>query len=360
TGPTARIELTPAAGNAPLSVTARASASTAGSSPITGYSFAFGDGATAAGEKATHTFAQAGDYTVTVTVTDSAGRTSTASAAAHVTAAAAVGPTAQLSAGRSQATAPADIVADASASTAGSSPIADYAFTFSDGTTVGPQASATARHQVTAAGTYTVSVTVRDQAGRTSTANASVQVTAPAAAPPRAALISELPPAGGVAAQSVLRLNASGSVAGSAPITSYRFDFGDGTVEAPSADPTSGYHNYLAGTYRASVTVTDQNGQQSTATTTINRVGRISLSKQVLSTSPGGTIWRVNIGGHGSTFLVQSVSGSGIQTDKCSGQRLSAESACTVEVSVPSGTPSSVITVVSTAETSPASIELVS
>ncbi len=360
TDPTARIELTPGSGDAPLSVTARASASTAGSNPITGYSFTFGDGATATGEKATHTFTQAGDYPITVTVTDSAGRTSKASATAHVTAAAAAGPTAQLSPGRSQATAPADIVADASASTAGSSPIATYTFTFSDGTTVGPQASSTARHQVTAAGTYTVSVTVSDQAGRKSTANASVQVTAPAVTPPRAALVSELPPAGGVAGASLLRLNASGSVAGSAPITSYRFDFGDGTVEGPDADPTSGYHNYLAGTYRASVTVTDQNGQQATATTTINRVGTISLSKRAVSPSPGGTEWRVSVGGHGSTVLVQSVGGSGVHNDTCSGQRLGAEEACDVDVSVPSGTPSSVVTVVSTASNSPTSIELVS
>lgn len=359
TDPTARIELTPGSGDAPLSVTARASASIAGSNPITGYSFAFGDGATATGEKATHTFAQAGDYTVTVTVTDSAGRTSKASATAHVTAAAAVGPTAQLSASRSQATAPADIVADASASTAGSSPIATYAFTFSDGTTVGPQASPTARHQVTAAGTYTVTVTVRDQAGRTSPANASVTVTAPASTPPRAALISDRAPAGGVGGY-ILRLDASGSVAGSAPITSYRFDFGDGTVMGPQADPTSNYHEYMAGTYRASVTVTDQSGQQATASITIDRTSTISLSKRAVSSSPGGTEWEVTIGNIYSPVLVRSVSGSGIHNDGCSGRTIGTQELCTVEVSVPSGTPSSVITVVSTAKNSPASIELVS
>jgi PKD repeat protein len=356
-GPTARIALTPGTGNAPLTVTADASASTAGGNPIGTYSINFGDGTTASAARATHTFTQAGDYTVTVTVTDSAGRRSTATAAARVTTAAAVGPTAQLAARGSQAQAPADLIADASASTAGSTPITAYTFTFSDGTTVGPQASPTARHQVTAAGTYTVNVTVRDQAGRTSTANASVQLTAPATTPPRAALIAERPPAGGVAAASLLRLNASGSVPGSSPITSYRFDFGDGTVEGPKADPTSAYHNYLAGTYQASVTVTDRNGKQATATTTVNRVGTVSLSKRVVSSSPGGTTWQVGIGNQGSTILVQSISGSGVH-DTCSGTKIGTENACTFTVDVPSGSASWVVTVRTTAQNSPTSIDL--
>ena len=46
TPPTAALTVTPASGNAPLNVTADASASTAGSSPISSYSFDFGDGTT--------------------------------------------------------------------------------------------------------------------------------------------------------------------------------------------------------------------------------------------------------------------------------------------------------------------------
>jgi parallel beta-helix repeat protein len=81
TGPTAGLTVSPATGTAPLTVTADASASTAGSSPITGYTFDFGDGTTVgpqAAATASHTYASAGTYTVTVTVTDSDGLTATA------------------------------------------------------------------------------------------------------------------------------------------------------------------------------------------------------------------------------------------------------------------------------------------
>src|SRR5260221_234374 len=54
TGPTGALAVTPTSGTAPLAVTADASGSTAGSSPISSYSFSFGDGTTA-GPQATAT-----------------------------------------------------------------------------------------------------------------------------------------------------------------------------------------------------------------------------------------------------------------------------------------------------------------
>ena len=80
-GPTAALSVSPASGTAPLAVTADASASAAGSSPISSYTFNFGDGTTAgpqASPTATHTYATAGSYTVTVTATDGNNLTSQA------------------------------------------------------------------------------------------------------------------------------------------------------------------------------------------------------------------------------------------------------------------------------------------
>jgi parallel beta-helix repeat protein len=90
TGPTAALAVTPTSGTAPLSATADASASTAGSSPISSYSFDFGDGATVgpqSGVTAKHTYQSAGTYQVTVTVTDGNNLTSTASQTMTVSAA---------------------------------------------------------------------------------------------------------------------------------------------------------------------------------------------------------------------------------------------------------------------------------
>jgi parallel beta-helix repeat protein len=81
TGPTAALMVSPASGTAPLAVTADASGSTAGSSPISTYTFSFGDGTTVGpqpGATASHTFQSAGSYKVTVTVTDGNGLTSQA------------------------------------------------------------------------------------------------------------------------------------------------------------------------------------------------------------------------------------------------------------------------------------------
>ena len=87
-------------------------------------------------------------------------------------------PTAALGVTPSSGTAPLGVTADASASTAGSSPISSYSFDFGDGTTVGPQPGATASHTYQSAGTYKVTVTVTDGNNMTSTASQTVTVTA--------------------------------------------------------------------------------------------------------------------------------------------------------------------------------------
>ena len=86
-------------------------------------------------------------------------------------------------------TAPLHVTADASASTdTDATPIDTYTFDFGDGTVKGPQSGATATHIYTTPGTYTVTVTVTDHAGLSSTATTDVRVNPPADAPPSAVL----------------------------------------------------------------------------------------------------------------------------------------------------------------------------
>jgi parallel beta-helix repeat protein len=91
--PQAALTVTTSSGTVPLSVTADASASTDPdlTSPIASYAFDFGDGTLVGPQPeatAPHTFASPGGYTVTVTVTDTAGLSDTASVQVTATSAA--------------------------------------------------------------------------------------------------------------------------------------------------------------------------------------------------------------------------------------------------------------------------------
>jgi heat shock protein HslJ len=60
--------------------------------------------------------------------------------------------------------------------------------------------------------------------------------------------------------------DASASISSGSPISSYTWNFGDGTTAGPSPEPIQTTIFNLAGTYQVSVVVTDQNGQSSSAT----------------------------------------------------------------------------------------------
>ena len=86
--PTAAFTVTPAIGQAPLTVTVNAAASTDADGNIANFSWTFGDGVTGAGVSTTHIYQAAGTFTIALTVTDNRGAT----AASTQTVTATVGP----------------------------------------------------------------------------------------------------------------------------------------------------------------------------------------------------------------------------------------------------------------------------
>lgn len=156
-----------------LALTVDGSTSADSDGNIVSYAWDFGDGATATGVTATHDYAAAGRYTVTLTVTDDRGGVAT--------------KTMTVDAVANQAPAPVitstvsglSVSADASTSTDGDGTIAAYAWDFGDGATA---TGATATHAYATDGTYTVTLTVTDDDGAASTTTADVTVTTPIAA----------------------------------------------------------------------------------------------------------------------------------------------------------------------------------
>ena len=269
--PNAALTVTPASGLVDLTVTADASGSTDndGTSPIESYSFNFGDGSPAVGPQpgatAPHTYTAAGVYTVTVTVRDTAGLFSSATNQVTVTD---DPPAAALAVTPSSGTAPLIVEADASASTdTDSTPIESYAFDFGDGSPiVGPQSQPTAGHTYMTGGTFTVTVTVSDEAGLSSQATQQVHVSFGIDDPPDAAL-TVTPPSGLVDLDVVADASGSTDDDVTSPIESYAFDFGDGSPAVGPQPGATAPHTYAAaGSYTVTVTVTDTAGLSSTAT----------------------------------------------------------------------------------------------
>jgi PKD repeat protein len=169
---------TPSCAQLACSVDASASGDPDGN--ITGYAWQWGDGTTGSGQSTAHTYASAGTYTITLTVTDDDGATGSTTAQVTVSAAN-VPPTASIAQDCDDLV----CVFDGGASSDPDGTIASYAWQFGDGATAtGPSPS----HTYAAAGTYTVGLTVTDNAGATGTTSTPVTVTA---APPGTTLAAD-------------------------------------------------------------------------------------------------------------------------------------------------------------------------
>jgi PKD repeat protein len=282
--PSAGLSVAPSSGTAPLDVTADASTSSdTDPTPIANYKFDFGDGSAAigpqAGATATHTYTNSGTYTVTVTVTDTAGLSGTATktVAVNTQPPPNTAPGAAITVTPSGGNAPLAVTADASASTDAENNISSYKFDFGDGSAaIGPQAGATATHTFSTAGNYTVTVTVTDSGGLSSQATQTIVVTTPPPPPPPP------PPPTNTAPTASLTVNpatgnaplnitadASASTDAENNISSYTFNFGDGTSVGPQTGALATHTYSNAGNYTLTVSVTDSGGLSSQATRSV-------------------------------------------------------------------------------------------
>lgn len=225
-----------------LGISVDAADSTDPDGTIASYAWDFGDGGTATGATASHSYTNPGNYQVKLTVTDNRGATATTTKTVGVTANQA--PTASFS----KVVTNLKVTFDASDSADPDGTVASYAWDFGDGSNGTGQKPS---HTYATADTFTVKLIVTDDKGAQSApVTAQVTTTQPANVKPQAAFSSS---SSGLTAS----FDGSGSSDSDGTIASYAWDFGDGD-NGTGQSPNHGYAG--PGSYLAKLTVTDDAG----------------------------------------------------------------------------------------------------
>ncbi|RXK46279.1 PKD domain-containing protein [Halorientalis pallida] len=222
---------------------------------IAAYEWDFGDGSSATGQQASHTYDEPGAYTARLTVTDDDGATTIDSVTIVVEGNDPPMPSPTAS---STTVEPGQsITFDGSGSSDPDGTITSYGWDFGDGTTAtGQQVT----HAYADSGSYAATLTVTDDDGATASNSVSITVQgndsliASASASPSDVLAGE-----------PVTFDGSGSSASNSTITSYEWDFGDGTT-ATGQQVTHTYDT--GGEFTATLTVTDDDGASATDTVT--------------------------------------------------------------------------------------------
>jgi PKD repeat protein len=221
---------------------------------IASRSWNFGDGSSSTLTSPSKTYAVAGTYNVTLTVTDNGGLTHSKTTAVTVGSTGNIAPVANFTSSVSGLTAS---FTDTSTDSDGS--IVTRGWDFGDGTT---SSATNPSKSYAAAGTYNVTLTVVDDGGLKHSRTAAVTVSSSGNVAPDVHWSWSRVSSGAA----FVKFTAAGSTDSDGQIASYLWDFGDGTTSTDVAPRKV----YRAGTYTFRVTVTDNGGLTNTASGTIS------------------------------------------------------------------------------------------
>jgi len=219
------------------------------------YAWDFGDGAQAGGPIVSHSYAQPGEYTVTLIVTDKDSAQGSDTARVQVTAVNQP-PTAVIT-GPTSGTVGETLSFDAGGSSDPDGSVVGYAWDFGDGNRGD---GINVNHVYGLPGDFEVRLTVTDDGGLRDAATLSVHIAQPAPVnqPPTAVITG---PITAVVSQT-LQFDGSHSGDSDGSIESYAWDFGDGTV---GTGITTTHIYTQTGNYQVTLTVTDDGGLTTSA-----------------------------------------------------------------------------------------------
>jgi len=239
----------PTSGQAPLLVNFTGSAS-GGKAPYT-YRWNFGDGQSSTTQNLAHTYQNSGNYTATLTVTDSASTNASATVDISVSA----NPPIRQTIIASPTSGPAPLTVNFTANANGGTPPYTYNWNFGDGQSSTEQ---NVSHTYVAAGTYVAALTVTDSLGTTTNGSVTIIVRSNNPSDP-IALFSGSPSQGLLPLP--VNFDASASYDPDGTISGYEWDFGDGT--RGSGKIVS--HTFSKrGTITVALKVTDNSGRTGT------------------------------------------------------------------------------------------------
>ena len=229
------------------------------------YTWEFGDGNSATGRIVSHAYSVGRVFTVTLTVTDGAGSSASVVRVINVSSVAAPSGPTSLDVLPDPPFVDKQAVFTSTQKAATGHSIERYEWDFGDGTTASSTTPSISK-TFTTLGVFVVTVTAFDDLGQSGIAVKTVTVGSSVTAPVAVFTVAPTSPTAGVQATFV---GTSSTVGAGATIVNYTWNSGDGQVFDSGTTATQAVTYGAAGTYVATLTVTDSLGRQAVKSVTV-------------------------------------------------------------------------------------------